>query len=68
MKDAKGHGSNPRGGAAHGAGADQIGRDTRANAMAKRLKNQGTYYKNISEDEGAVSAVVPSKTFLRRAT
>ncbi len=40
--------------------------DSRANAMQKRLKNQGTYYKNIGEDEGSVSAVVPNKNFLRR--
>lgn len=40
--------------------------DTRANAMSRRLKNQGTYYKNIGEDEGSISAVVPSKDFLRR--
>ena len=40
--------------------------DARANGMAGRLKNQGTYYKNIGEDSGSVSAVVPSKDFLRR--
>ena len=40
--------------------------DTRANAMQGRLKNQGTYYKNEGEDSGSISAVVPSKDFLRR--
>lgn len=40
--------------------------DSRANGMAGRLKNQGTYYKNIGEDGGSISAVVPSKEFLRR--
>ena len=42
--------------------------DTRANAVARRLKNQGTYYKNEGEDGGSVSAVVPNKTFLRRTS
>lgn len=40
--------------------------DSRANGMSGRLKNQGTYYKNIGEDSGSISAVVPSKEFLRR--
>lgn len=40
--------------------------DARANGMSGRLKNQGTYYKNIGEDSGSVSAVVPSKAFLQR--
>lgn len=42
--------------------------DTRANAMQGRLKNQGTYYKNIGEDADSISAVLPSKSFLRRVT
>ena len=40
--------------------------DDRANAMVGRLKNQGVFYKNKSEDLGSPSAVVPNKTFLRR--
>ena len=40
--------------------------DSRANGMSGRLKNQGTYYKNVGEDSGSISAVVPSKEFLRR--
>ena len=40
--------------------------DSRANGMSSRLKNQGTYYKNIGEDSNSISAVVPSKEFLRR--
>lgn len=40
--------------------------DSRANGMSGRLKNKGTYYKNEGEDSGSISAVVPSKDFLRR--
>ena len=40
--------------------------DSRANAMQKRLKNRGTYYKNEGEDLGSISAVVPTKDWLQR--
>jgi hypothetical protein len=40
--------------------------DAKANGYAKRIKNSGVFYKNIGEDSGSVSAVVPSKDFLRR--
>lgn len=40
--------------------------DTRANAMAGRLKNKGTYYMNEGEDSGYVSAVVPNRSFLEK--
>lgn len=41
--------------------------DGRANGLAKRIKNSGTYYKNDGEDSGSISAVVPSAAHLRRA-
>lgn len=44
--------------------------DSGANRAASSRKGMsgGIYYKNIGEDVGSVSAVVPNKTFLRRAS
>ena len=36
-------------------------RDEVANGMAGRLRHQGVYYKNIAEDSGSVSAVLPNR-------
>lgn len=43
--------------------------DSQANGLMKRSLNSGKaksgfYYKNIAEDEGSISAVVPDKSFL----
>ena len=74
MKDAKGHGSDARGGVSSLVTAVKalvnMIRPPAAHQEGIRqgVPSGGLYYKNIGEDVGSVSAVVPNKTFLRRAS